>query len=149
MLVEETMSTDIVTCSVEASLQAAVERMLENRVGSVIVLNGETPVGIATETDTLHAGYVTEQPFTEIPLQKVMSQPLVTISPTKTLRRATKRMSEDGVKKLVVVEDMELLGIVTTQDIVDNYHELKSEVTDLVRRTRRTGTNWTDQSSED
>jgi CBS domain-containing protein len=136
MLVEESMSTDLVTCQVDTSLQNSVGCMLRNRVGSVIVLEAETPVGIVTETDTIHAGYVTERPFTDIPIRKVMSNPLITISPKKTLRRATQRMDEDGVKKLVVVEDMDLLGILTTQDIVENYHELKADVTDIVRQDR-------------
>lgn len=137
MLVEEIMTTDLVTCPIDAPLQVGVERMLENRVGSVIILEDATPVGIVTETDTLHAGYVTERPFTEIPIRKVMSQPLVTISPKKTLRRATQRMESDGVKKLVVVEDMDPVGILTTQDIVDNYGELKADIIKTARPHQR------------
>lgn len=137
MLVEDIMSTDLVTCPVEESLQAGVERMLKRGVGSVIVVSDETPVGIVTETDSLHAGAVTERPFTEIPIRKVMSRPLITVQPDKTLRAATRRMNEESVKKLVVVEDMieerKLEGILTTQDIVENYHQLKSEITKQVR----------------
>jgi CBS domain-containing protein len=136
MLVEEVMSVNLVTCPMDVSLQNGVECMLENRVGSVVVLDEETSVGIVTETDTIHAGYVTERPFTDIPIRKVMSNPLITISPEKTLRRATQRMEKDGVKKLVVVEDMNPVGILTTQDIVENYHELKADVTDLVRQDK-------------
>lgn len=133
MLVEEVMTTDLVTCSVEKSLQEGVERLLRNGVGSVIVREKEMPLGIVTETDVLHAGYVTKRPFTEIPIQKVMSAPLVTIPPQKTLRRATQRMYEENIKKLVVVEDLDPVGIITTQDIIEHYHDLKAEIHDLVR----------------
>lgn len=133
MLVEEVMTTDLVTCSVEESLHKAVEKMLRNRVGSVIVHEEEIPVGIVTETDSLHAGYVTERPFTAIPTRKVMSDPLITISPKKTLRRATERMREENIKKLVVVEEMDLVGIVTSSDVITNYHDLKAEIHDLAR----------------
>ena len=132
ILVEEAMTTDLVTCPVEESLQAGVERMIRNRVGSVIVHEEKTPVGIVTETDSLYAGCVTERPFTEIPVRKVMSNPLNTITPKKTLRRATERMHEEGIKKLVVVEDMDLVGIITTQDIIEAYHDLKAEIRNLV-----------------
>ncbi|SDF59862.1 CBS domain-containing protein [Halorientalis regularis] len=131
MLVEDIMTTALVTCPVEASLQGGVERMLRNRAGSVIVNDADTPVGIVTETDSLYAGYVTERPFTDIPLREVMSSPLQTISPRKTLRRATERMHEADIKKLVVVEDMDLVGIITTRDIVDAYPDLKAEIHDL------------------
>lgn len=137
MLVEEIMTEDLVTCSTAASLREGVERMLRNRVGSVIVHEEGAPAGIVTETDALHAGYVTERPFGEIPIRKVMSSPLVTTGPKKTLRSATRRMGEEEVKKLAVVSDMDLVGILTTQDIVDNYHELKADITELVRPHKR------------
>lgn len=128
MLVEEAMSTDLVTCEVDASLRDAVGEMLRNRVGSTIVREGGQPTGIVTETDVLHAGYVTDAPFSEIPVRDVMSSSLVTISKEKTLRRATEQMRDEGVKKLVVVEDMDLVGIVTSQDVVRNYGAIKSEL---------------------
>lgn len=133
MLVSEAMSTDLVTCPAGASLQDGVERMVEHRVGSVVVTDDGAPVGIVTETDALYAGYVTERAFGEIPIRKVTSHPLVTIGPDESLRRATRRMEEERVKKLVVVEDFDVVGILTTQDIVDNYHDLKAEIVEVVR----------------
>lgn len=132
MLVEAVMTTDLVTVPIEDSLQAGVELMLRNGVGSVIVREDGVPTGIVTETDALYASGVTERPFTELPIRKVMSNPLITISPDKTLRRATQRMHEEGIKKLVVAEEMTLVGIVTTQDIIESYHDLKAEIHDLV-----------------
>lgn len=146
MLVEEIMSTDLVTCPAEATLQTGAERMLANRVGSVVVVSDGIPAGIVTETDAIHAGAVTERPFSEIPVEKVMSQPLITISPRKSVRHATQQMAKDGVKKLAVVEETDLVGILTTQDIVDNYHELKAEVTKLVRQHRRGAAGSRDRS---
>lgn len=133
MFVSEVMSTDLVSCPVGASLQDGVERMVENRVGSVVITDEGAPVGIVTETDALHAGHATERAFTEIPIRKVASHPLVTIAPDKGLRQATRRMENKGVKKLVVVEDLDVVGILTTQDIVDNYHDLKAEIVETVR----------------
>ncbi|GGJ16097.1 inosine-5-monophosphate dehydrogenase [Halobellus salinus] len=148
MLVEAAMTTDLVTCSVEESVRGGVERMLRNHAGSVIVHEDAAPVGIVTETDCLHAGFVTEAPFGEIPIRKVMSRPLHTIPPEKTLRRATKRMREKSIKKLVVVEGMDLVGIITTQDVIEAYHDLKAEIHDIVKadrawplETRRPGPN--------
>jgi CBS domain-containing protein len=133
MLVEEAMTTDLVTCPVGESIRGGVERMLRNHVGSVIVREENTPAGIATETDCLHAGFVADAPFGEIPIRTAMSSPLTTIQPERTLRRATERMHDEGVKKLVVVDGMDLVGIVTTQDVIEAYHDLKAEIHDLVR----------------
>lgn len=131
MLVEEVMTTDLVTCDAGASVRGAAERMLRNRVGSVVVTNEGSPAGIATESDVLYAGYVTDAPLSEIPLRKAMSGPLVTVQPTKTLRVATDRMRTEAVKKLVVVDGMTPVGILTTGDIVTNYSAIRREVRDL------------------
>ena len=131
MLVEEVMTTDLVTCDAGASVRDASERMLRNRVGSVVVTNEGSPTGIATESDVLYAGYVTDDPLSQIPLRKAMSSPLVTVQPTKTLRVATDRMRTEEVKKLVVVDGMTPVGILTTGDIVNNYSAIRREVRDL------------------
>lgn len=128
MLVEDMMSTDVVACKASVMLRHAVHLMLRERVGSVIVTDDGEPAGIVTETDILHAGYVTNGPFSDIPVRKVMSSPLVTISPSKTIRRAVEQMEEHGVKKLVVVEELEIVGILTASDISRHYSEIKSEI---------------------
>lgn len=132
MLVEDIMSTDLVTCDVDASLREAVEEMLRNQVGSTLVVD-EVPTGIVTETDVLHAAYVTDAPLSELPVEKTMSSPLVTIDSKKTLRRATQQMQTEGVKKLIVVEEMDVVGIVTAQDVIHHYHDLKAEIRNVVR----------------
>ncbi|WP_049983176.1 CBS domain-containing protein [Halorubrum sp. BV1] len=142
MIVEEVMSTELVTCDVGASVREATERMLRNRVGSVIVTDGRTPAGIATEADVLYAGYAADEPLSTIPLRKAMTSPVVTIRPSATLRTATDRMRSESVKKLVVTEEMQPVGIVTTQDIADNYGQIRREVRDLAADA----TNWSNRS---
>lgn len=136
------MTTDLVTCDADATVRDATERMLRNRVGSVVVTDDGTPAGILTESDVLRAGYATDDPLSTIPVRKAASAPLVTVRPNATLRTATERMRSEGVKKLVVVDGMSPEGIVTTQDVVDNYAGIRKEVRDLA--TDATG--WSERS---
>ena len=87
MLVEEVMTTHLVTCDADATVRDATESMLRNRIGSVVVTDGGTPAGILTESDVLHAGYVTDDPLSAIPVREAASAPLVTVRPDATLRR--------------------------------------------------------------
>lgn len=137
MLVEDVMETDLVTADIDGSLRDAVGAMLEHRVGSVIVTASGNPTGIVTETDALQAGYLTEQPFDAIALERVMSDSLSTVAPTKTLRFAIQRMAEAGVKKLPVVEDLDLVGIVTMSDVTRHYGDIVREIHDLEHRRSR------------
>jgi CBS domain-containing protein len=137
MLVEDVMATDIVTCEAEATLRVAVERMLRAHVGSVIVTREGNPAGIVTETDALLAGYRTEKPFGEIPVRSVASDSLVTIQPSRTVRSAIQLMREEAIKKLPVVEGLDLVGILTMTDITRHYGDIVREIHDLERPMAR------------
>jgi len=133
MLVRELMTTDLVTAPIEADMRTVAKRMLEERVGSVIITNDGTPTGIVTESDALLVGYAADKPFSAVSAQAAMSHPLATIEPTTTIRTATDRMVDDGVKKLPVVSELELQGILTMTDIVRAHSDLLNEVRQIER----------------
>lgn len=137
MLVEDLMSTDIVTCSYDASVQAAVVQLLEESVGSVIVTRDGEPMGIVTETDSLVAGASLKRPFDEIPVQKVVSRPLVTTTGDTTVRKAVNRMNANDIKKLPVVEELELRGIITVTDIAASYSDVLQEARESAAQRER------------
>lgn len=121
------MVDSVVTARVSASLEQVVEKMLEARVGSVIVVEDGTPLGIITETDVLLAGYRADRCFGDIPAKPVASSPLITVEPDTTVRMAVDRMRENGIKKLPVQDDLDLVGIVTKSDIVAAQPDLVDE----------------------
>lgn len=131
------MATDLVTCEYEASLQTAVVRMLENHVGSVIVERDDDPVGIVTETDALVAGAAAKVPFHEIPIEAVVSHPLITTTGDATIRSAVERMVDNDVKKLAVVDGIELQGILTVVDIATHHSELMREAREQLEQRDR------------
>ena len=131
MRVKELMSRDVVTVPAGATMKGAAGQMLHNGVGSVIVMNDGTPAGIVTEMDALRVGYATNRPFEQVPVRKVMSRPLVTIEPTKTVKTAIGRMRRENVKKLPVVSGFEPIGIITMTDIIMNHGELLKEARSL------------------
>ena len=133
MLVRELMTTDLVTAPVEADMRTVAKRMLDRRVGSVIITNDGTPTGIITESDALLVGYTTDKRFSAVSAQAAMSHPLATIEPTTTIRAATDRMIDEGVKKLPVVSELELQGILTMTDIIRAHSDLRKEVQRIER----------------
>ncbi|WP_338738178.1 CBS domain-containing protein [Haloplanus salilacus] len=128
MLVEELMQTDIVTSDIEGTVRAAVEQMLRNHVGSVVVVDDGNPTGIVTETDILKIGYGTERCFGDIPLERAMSRPLVTIAPDKSIRAAMRTMRTENVKKLPVQDGIDLVGILTMVDVTRAYNDIVKEI---------------------
>ena len=131
MLVREAMTEDIVTASGEMSVEAAIGTILREAVGSVVIADDGAPVGIVSRSDLLRAVHESDQPLEEIPVSRVMRD-LETIEGTRTLRSAAEVMGTTGRRKLVVTENLRVVGVLTFLDIVGNYPALKSEIADAL-----------------
>jgi len=128
MLVEDLMSTTVVTVDREATLADAAAELLDNGVGSVIIVGEDhTPIGILTESDLIRAGYGRGVPFAEIDVIDVGRRPVITTEPTKTVSAVARRMVAESVKKVPVMDDLELVGIITLSDIVWQLSDIRRE----------------------
>ncbi len=115
--VNDVMSKNMLTVDKSVSLQEAAQKMSELNIGCVIVTDKNNPVGIVTERDFVTRIASEGRPlFTEI--IEVMSSPLITISPEETIWEASEMMKEKSIHKLPVKENGQIIGIITTTDIV-------------------------------
>lgn len=142
MLVRDIMSEDIVSTDVSDSLQDAVVAMLRAGVGSVVVYRQGTPTGILTETDALVAAAKTGSPFDDIDVADVMTRNLVTGQPDMTVRKAVRVMNQNGVKKLPITADFEVVGILTISDVVRHHSSLIKEAHRLEEDRSRWRSDW-------
>ena len=115
--VNQIMNKSVITANKSTTLQEAAEKMKSSRVGCVIVTDDSKPVGILTERDFVTKVAAEGRPlFTEI--SEVMSSPLITIDQEETIWEAAEKMKEKQIHKLPVIENDQVIGIVTTTDIV-------------------------------
>lgn len=140
MLVREAMSAPVVTVGSDASLQDATGRMLDRGVGSLVVIEtgrGEpSPDGILTATDVLRAARDRDAPLSECPVESAASTSLVTVAPDRTVGYAVERMAEAGIEHLPVVDELDVVGIVTLTDVALRYDAIRDEAIDLVEGRR-------------
>ena len=115
--VNQIMSENVLTLDQSTSLQEAAENMKELNVGCVIITKNNNPTGIITERDFVTKIVAEGRPlFTEI--QEVMSSPLITIDSEETVWEASELMKEKSIHKLPVKKNEQIIGIITTTDIV-------------------------------
>ncbi|MDH3312330.1 MAG: CBS domain-containing protein [Nitrosopumilus sp.] len=115
--VNQIMSKNVLTADKSTSLQEAAQNMTKLNIGCVIVTENSKPVGIITERDFVTKIAAEGRPlFTEI--SEVMSSPLITIDPEETIWEASEMMKEKLIHKLPIKENDQIVGIVTTTDIV-------------------------------
>ena len=115
--VSDVMNKDVLTLDKSTSLQEAAEKMKKKKVGCVIITDDDKPIGIITERDFVTKIAAEGRPlFTEI--KEVMSSPLITIDPDETIWEASELMKEKLIHKLPVKKNDDIVGIITTSDIV-------------------------------
>lgn len=131
MIVKDLMVEDIKTININENLQSVANKILKNNVGSVIIMSEDKPHGIITKSDMIKAVYVLEKPFTKIQISKVVDENFHTVKPNTTIRKAAKKMEEKNIKKLLVIEDLKIQGIITLTDIVFGIQKLLKEAHEI------------------
>jgi len=131
--VADAMTKDVRVVREDTNVQEVVHTMTKFDISSVVVVQKERPIGLITHKDIMMK--VLEQDFVPSALtaRHVMSAPVTTISEDATIEEAAKMMASKGYKKLIVVRDGGLVGIVTTTDIVRQQPKLVALFEDLLR----------------
>lgn len=124
--VETAMSGAVETVSPGATARVAANLLRREEVGSLVVEADGAVRGIVAESDFV--ALVGENAAPTTPVSTFMSAPVVTIGPETSLAAAATTMREEGVKKLPVVADGELVGIVTTTDLAHFLPRYRTEV---------------------
>ena len=114
--VNEIMNKDVITVDKSSSLQQTAISMKKSNVGCVIITDKTLPVGIITERDFVDVAASGNPLFTDV--YEAMSSPLVTIDFEETVWEASETMKEKGIHKLPVMQNDQIVGIITTTDIV-------------------------------
>jgi CBS domain-containing protein len=117
--VKDIMTKDVVSISADNSVFEAAELMSSNQIGCLVILHGEVPVGIVTERDIVRRVVAKKLPG-ESKISQIMSKSLVTIDPDASLKDAARAMSTNKIRRLPVLKQNKLVGIVVASDFVRN-----------------------------
>ena len=125
MVVKDIMSSPVVTLDEDATSNKVATLMDENDLGCVIVLNKSgKPVGIITERDLVVRVLSKNLVPDAIKAKEIMTSPLVTIEPEATISEAARKMSRLDIRRLGVVYKDNLVGVISSRDILGVMPEL-------------------------
>ena len=135
--ISNAMTVRVISVAPDATVQLAIQRMMEEGIGAVTVCEGPRLVGIFTERDVLRLA--AEGPdFTNVKVGDVMTRNVVTVSPDVGVLAAAQLMRERRVRHLPVVEGENVLGIVGIRDVLTVLGEWAwREHDDAARQTAR------------
>ena len=115
--INKIMNNSIVSVDSSVSATDAAKMMEDTNVGAVIVLENGSPIGIVTDRDFAIKITAHSYPI-DTPVRRIMSSPLISIDSSSDLWTASDLMSSRNVRKLPVIDDDKVVGIITSSDIV-------------------------------
>ncbi|UCE16036.1 MAG: CBS domain-containing protein [Candidatus Bathyarchaeota archaeon] len=116
--VKDVMVKNVMTVEAEATVMETAKLMNKHDIECLVVMKRGKPVGMVTERDILKRVLLKSKVPQKTKVSKIMSKPLVVSERQTDIRDAVRLMVEGGIKRLPVVEDSHLLGLVTFTDIV-------------------------------
>ena len=110
--------TDVWTIGPDDSVYHALEVMAEHKVGALVVVEGTSPVGIMSERDYARKVILLDRGSRETNVSEIMTSELETVTRAQTINDCMTLMTERRIRHLPVVEDDELIGIISIGDVV-------------------------------
>lgn len=115
--VRHVMSKPLITVDVETSAQDAILLMVEKDIGALVVTDKGKHVGIVTERDVMRK-CCPQASCRVVKVREIMSKPLVTVDVETALGKAVEIMVSKNIRRLLVTEGEEIVGIVTQKDLM-------------------------------
>ncbi|AKB16879.1 MULTISPECIES: cyclic nucleotide-binding/CBS domain-containing protein [unclassified Methanosarcina] len=134
--VAEVMNKTVITMDINTDIPAIAREMVKHDVGSVIITEKEKAMGIITERD-LVKGIVTEDKKpSKVNASEILSTPLITVAPETSVIKASEIMLKANIKRLPVLKDSTIIGIISHTDILMVTPGLSTILKDLIDMNR-------------
>ena len=126
MKVKDIMSKKVITVAPKETIFTCAVKMAQSGIGALVITEKSLPLGIITERDFVRNVVASRKDPNNTKVSEVMSKPLLTTSPEDDLKEAAKIMVINEVRRLPVVENGKLVGILTSADLAKS---ITSELT--------------------
>jgi predicted transcriptional regulator len=134
--VKDLMRTDIAIVDFNSSVIDAAKIMKSKSVGYAILLKDDVPIGIVTERDITWKIVAEGLDAHQINIYKIASSPLISVDPDADLSVAANLMEKYSIRRLPVIKDNKLYGIITATDIIKHFNQyVKKAILEIIQYT--------------
>jgi CBS domain-containing protein len=136
MPIEDLAREEVVSTDRDTNAPEVAATMRDEGVGSVVVTDDRTPVGIVTDRDLAVRLVADGTDPVGVTAGDVMSGDLCAVGPDTGFYEVAETMSEHGVRRLPVCEDDELVGIITADDLIELLSDEHEQLAEIIRAQR-------------
>ena len=134
--VREIMNRDVIGVDPDDTAEVAAQMMNRYDVGNLVVIRSKKAIGIVTEEDLVRKLVSKNLLPEKVKIEDIMTSPLITVSPNTSLTSAMRIMLKNNIRRLPIVEDRKLVGIITNKDLLSVSPELNRILIDLIEINR-------------
>ena len=118
LTVHDAMTPNVLTIGPKTSVAEAALLMTKYKIGSLIVKSNSEPEGLITESDIISKVVSKDLKASDITIGEIMSKNLISINPGSELNEAARVMAKHSIRRLPVVNNEILVGILTSSDVI-------------------------------
>lgn len=139
LLVRDVMNCEVKTLPTGGTVQEAAKIMRQNEIGSMIIVDpkdNQKPIGIITERDMNNRVVAENKVPSEVLCETIMTAPVSSISSKIPLTTAMHQMATQHIKRLIVMEKQQMIGIISQSDILEiapYMIEILQQLTDIYK----------------
>ena len=133
MLVQDVMTKSVVMIDCSATVFDACRKYRDYKVGCLVVMDKKIIVGIVTERDIIERAILADKDPKNTLVIEIMSSNIKTVHATAAVEKAAEIMKENNIKKLPVILNNEIVGIVTVTDMSRAIPAFSETIDDLVQ----------------
>jgi CBS domain-containing protein len=115
--VESVMVSHVETVKPTVLLEYVLKKIVRKNIGCVVVVEGGKPVGIITERDVSRK-VAKSTKILKTKVSQVMSSPVIAVTPRTPVDKAVYLMLKHGIRRLPVIEEGELVGLISERDLL-------------------------------
>ncbi len=117
VLVRDIMNSPVVSASPSDTVRDIAKKMKEEKIGSIVIMEKDKPVGIVTDWDIVSNGVVRDAKPSQIKAKDVMKD-IRTIESEESITEAARLLRKHNIKRLGVIYKNRLVGIISSSDVI-------------------------------
>ena len=115
--IRDIMEKNVITIEKDKTAQDAAKIINEKDISFLVVMDEGLPVGVLSESDFVRKIEAEDKKSSDVPISDIMSYKFRSVGPTTTIENAVQKMLNNNIRRLLILEDDKLVGVITQTDL--------------------------------
>ena len=121
--VRDIMEKNVITIDINETANKAANQMKENDISFLVIIKNGKPVGVVSERDFVQKLCINNQNSSDVKISDIMSYKFRWVNPTTKIEDAIQKMLNNNIRRLLVLDDEKLVGVITQTDLASYLRE--------------------------